>query len=69
MKYKIDVVRIRENSIELNGWVIGKTPQSRAEFQVQDGNRQLRRIYSADFNLISCHVLTSAYEFSVAHDT
>ena len=40
MKYKIDVVRIRENSIELNGWVIGKTPQSRAEFQVQDGNRE-----------------------------
>ena len=37
MKYKIDVVRIRENSIELNGWVIGKTPQSRAEFQVQIG--------------------------------
>lgn len=37
MKYKIDVVRIRENSIELNGWVIGKDTPVRAEFQVQDG--------------------------------
>ena len=24
MKYKIDIVRIRENSITLNGWVLGK---------------------------------------------
>lgn len=36
MKYKIDVVRIRENSITLNGWVIGKTPESQASFEVQD---------------------------------
>ncbi len=40
MKYKIDVVRIRENSITLNGWVIGKTPKSKADFQVLDGNRR-----------------------------
>ena len=26
MKYKIDVVRIRENYITLNGWVIGRDP-------------------------------------------
>lgn len=38
MKYKIDVVRIRENSITLNGWVIGKTPESRADFGVEDEN-------------------------------
>ena len=36
MKYKIDVVRIRENSITLNGWVIGKSPESRAQFKVED---------------------------------
>lgn len=36
MKYKIDVVRIRENSIQLNGWVIGKTPESKASFRVLD---------------------------------
>lgn len=36
MKYKIDVVRIRENSITLNGWVIGKSPESKAEFAVED---------------------------------
>ena len=40
MKYKVDVVRIRENSIQLNGWVIGKTPQSRAEFKVLDKDRR-----------------------------
>lgn len=40
MKYKIDVVRIRENSITLNGWVIGKTPESKAEFGVEDENRK-----------------------------
>ena len=36
MKYKVDVVRIRENSITLNGWVIGKSPESKATFRVED---------------------------------
>jgi len=36
MKYKIDVVRIRENSITLNGWVVGKSPESKASFLVED---------------------------------
>lgn len=36
MKYKIDVVRIRENSITLNGWVVGKTPESEPSFAVAD---------------------------------
>ena len=36
MKHNVDVVRIRENSIQLNGWVIGKTPESVPEFQVED---------------------------------
>ena len=40
MKYKIDVVRIRENSIQLNGWVIGKTPESKAEFEVLDQEKK-----------------------------
>ncbi len=40
MKFKIDVVRIRENSIELNGWAIGKTPESKARFKVLDGKKQ-----------------------------
>ena len=40
MKYKIDVVRIRENSIQLNGWVIGKTPESKAAFEVLDQNKK-----------------------------
>lgn len=40
MKYKIDVVRIRENSITLNGWVIGKSPESRADFGVEDENHK-----------------------------
>ncbi|MCD8122107.1 MAG: glycosyltransferase family 2 protein [Clostridiales bacterium] len=44
MKYKVDVVRIRENSIQLNGWVIGRTPDSRAQFRVLDENRQPVRI-------------------------
>ncbi|WP_349674801.1 glycosyltransferase [Lacrimispora sp.] len=36
MKYKIDVMRIRDNSIVLNGWVIGRTPQEEVQFQVLD---------------------------------
>ena len=36
MKYKSEVVRIRENSITLNGWVLGKNPESRATFRVED---------------------------------
>ena len=38
MKYKIDVVRIRENSITLNGWVVGRTPQSKPAFKVIDAS-------------------------------
>lgn len=40
MKYNVDVVRIRENSITLNGWVIGKTPDSSVTFEIQDQNRR-----------------------------
>ncbi|MCI8660882.1 MAG: glycosyltransferase family 2 protein [Lachnospiraceae bacterium] len=40
MKYKIDVVRIRENSITLNGWVVGKTPQSKAAFRVLNQDKK-----------------------------
>ena len=38
MKYKIDIARIRENSMILNGWVIGRTEETEAEFQVLDGS-------------------------------
>ncbi|MFT4107813.1 MAG: glycosyltransferase family 2 protein [Lacrimispora sp.] len=38
MKYKIDIARIRENSMILNGWVIGRAEESEAEFQVLDGS-------------------------------
>ena len=41
MKYKIDVVRIRENSITLNGWVLGRKPEAEAEFLVEDEKHQL----------------------------
>ena len=40
MKYKIDVVRIRENSITLNGWAIGKSPESKATFRVMDESKK-----------------------------
>lgn len=36
MKYKVDVVRIRENTIQLNGWAIGRTPEAKVEFSVED---------------------------------
>lgn len=40
MKYKIDVVRIRENTITLNGWVVGKTPESEPSFSIEDASHQ-----------------------------
>lgn len=40
MRYKIDVVRLRENTMELNGWALGKTPDSVIEYEVLDGSRQ-----------------------------
>jgi len=36
MKYRVDVVRIRENYITLNGWAIGRNPESEATFSVED---------------------------------
>ena len=40
MKYKIDVVRVRENYITLNGWVVGKDPKSGVTYQVLDAKKQ-----------------------------
>ena len=40
MKCNVDVVRIRENSIQLNGWAIGKTPETEITYQVEDGAHQ-----------------------------
>lgn len=36
MKCKVDVVRIRENSIQLNGWAIGKSPETKITCMVED---------------------------------
>ena len=36
MKFKIDVIRVRENNITLNGWVVGHAPDSKTEFRVCD---------------------------------
>ncbi len=36
MKYSVDVVRIRENTIQLNGWAIGKTPDTVITYNVED---------------------------------
>lgn len=40
MKYNVDVVRIRENVIQLNGWVVGKSPDSVPVFTVEDSKRR-----------------------------
>ena len=40
MKFKVDVVRIRENTIQLNGWVVGKTPESTPRFQILDAGKR-----------------------------
>ena len=40
MKHNVDVVRIRENEIELNGWAIGKTPETEITYRVEDGARR-----------------------------
>lgn len=40
MKYKIDVVRIRENYITLNGWVVGRNPASAVRYSVLDEKKQ-----------------------------
>ena len=36
MRYKIDVIRVRENQITLNGWAIGKSPESNVSYDVQN---------------------------------
>ena len=48
MKYKIDVVRIRENRITINGWVVGRSPESRVIYQVLDGKKE-----PVEFKLVS----------------
>lgn len=48
MRYKVDVVRIRENTIQINGWAIGKNPASAVEFRVEDKNHR-----PVEFNHVS----------------
>lgn len=40
MRYSVDVVRIRENSIQLNGWAIGKKPETEITYRVEDENKK-----------------------------
>ena len=40
MRYNVDVVRIRENSITLNGWAIGKTPEEEVTFSIEDASKK-----------------------------
>ena len=36
MKFKIDVIRVRENRIEINGWVVGRNADSEVRYLVRD---------------------------------
>lgn len=47
MKYKVDYVRIRENYITLNGWVVGKKPTSQPSFHVYNSKME-----SVDFKYV-----------------
>ena len=47
MKYKVDYVRIRENYITLNGWVVGKKPDSQPAFCVYNSKME-----SVDFKYV-----------------
>ena len=47
MKYKVDYVRIRENYITLNGWVVGKKPGSQPSFHVYNSKME-----SVDFKYV-----------------
>ena len=48
MKYRVDIVRIRENKITLNGWVVGKNPMSEVSYEVFDKNNN-----PIKFNMVS----------------
>ena len=47
MKYKIDIVRVRENIITINGWAVGKRPDSCIKFNVYAGDKN-----KIDFKLV-----------------
>ncbi len=49
MKCNVDVVRIRENSIQLNGWAIGKTPETEITYQV----RTMGHISRSGFSIVA----------------
>ena len=48
MKYKIDVVRIRENTITINGWVVGRSETAPVSYAVLDAEKK-----PVDFKLVS----------------
>ena len=48
MKYKIDVVRIRENTITINGWVVGRSETAPVSYTVLDAEKK-----PVDFKLVS----------------
>lgn len=40
MKFNVDVVRVRENSVQLNGWAVGKTPEEVLTLEIEDQAHQ-----------------------------
>lgn len=48
MKYKTDLVRIRENIICINGWAVGRDPLSQPSFRVLNGKKE-----PLDFKFVS----------------
>ena len=47
MKYKVDVVRIRENTITINGWVVGRSETAPVSYDVLDADQK-----HIDFKLV-----------------
>lgn len=47
MKNKIDIIRIREGKITINGWAVGKSPKEHIEFSVFDADKK-----SVDIELV-----------------
>lgn len=48
MRYHIDVAQVRENTLRLNGWAIGKTPDTPITYAIEDENHQ-----SIEFKMVS----------------
>ena len=70
MKYKVEIIRIRDHTLSLSGWAVGRTPESKFSFSVETKDHKSVdiRIASIRRDAVSQHFFGRAYDSDLGFD-